>query len=209
MLPGAHSHTKCFCRFCKNGGMDADVSEILGARGPRLRSLREARALTLTAVAEQSGLSVSALSRVETGNRQPTLDVLIPLARVYRVSLDVLVGAPETGDPRVHLEPRHATHGGVIVPLTEYPGRVQVFKHVLGPRKPRLTSHKGHAWLYVLSGRLRLLLGDDEHILLPGETAQFDPMVPHWFGPDDELAVEILHLFGPHGDRPVSRLDHP
>jgi transcriptional regulator with XRE-family HTH domain len=187
--------------------MHADLPEILDAIGPRLRRLRRARGLTLTAVAELTGLSVSTLSRVETGRRQPTLDALIPLARVYRVSLDQLVGAPETGDPRVHLEPHRAAGGGVVVPLTQHPSRVQVFKHVLGPREPRLVTHRGRAWLYVLAGRLRLLLGDEEHLLDPGETAQFDPSTPHWFGPADGLSVEILHLFGPHGDRPVSRLD--
>lgn len=186
--------------------MDAELAEVIDAIGPRLRRIRLARGLTLTAVAEQSGLSVSALSRIETGHRQPTLDMLIPLARVYRMSLDQLVAAPETGDPRVHLEPYASATGGVIVPLTQYPGRVQVFKHVLGPREPRLVTHKGHAWLYVLAGKLRLLLGADEHILTPGETAQFDPMTPHWFGPVGDQPVEILHLFGPRGDRPIERL---
>lgn len=195
-----------FCGICKDRAMDAELAAILDAIGPRLRQCRVARGLTLTAVAEQSGLSVSALSRIETGRRQPTLDMLIPLARVYRVSLDQVVAAPETGDPRVHLEPYASAAGGVIVPLTRYPGRVQVFKHVLGPREPRLTSHEGHAWLYVLAGTLRLILGDDEHLLNPGETAQFDPMIPHWFGPADAHPVEILHLFGPRGERPIARL---
>lgn len=187
--------------------MHADVAEILDAIGPRLRRLRQARGLTLTGVAERSGLSVSALSRIETGRRQPTLDALLPLASTYEVSLDQLVAAPATGDPRVHLEPHRAANGGVVVPLTRYPGRVQVFKQVLGPREPRLITHPGHAWLYVLAGALRLLLGDEELVLVPGETAQFDPMIPHWFGPADGLSVEILHLFGPRGDRPVPRLD--
>jgi len=189
--------------------VETHVTRILDAIGPRLRRLRTERALTLTAVAEQSALSVSTLSRLETGRRQPTLDLLIPLARVFQVSLDVLVGAPETGDPRVHLEPRRSARGSVIVPLTEYPGGVRVFKQVLGPREPRMTTHAGHAWLYVLAGRLRLLLGDEEHVLSPGETAQFDPMTPHWFGPADGVAVELLHLFGPRGERPIVRLDHP
>ncbi|WP_238421919.1 helix-turn-helix transcriptional regulator [Gordonia sp. 'Campus'] len=187
--------------------MTADLTELISAIGPRLRMLRLARALTLTAVAEESGLSISTLSRVETGNRQPTLDVLLPLAKVYRVSLDQLVDAPPTGDPRVHLEPRSVASGGVIVPLTGYPGRVRAFKHVLGPREPHLVTHEGHAWLYVLAGRLRLLLADAEHVLEPGETAQFDPITPHWFGPADDSPVEILHLFGPHGDRPAVRLE--
>lgn len=110
------------------------------------------------------------------------------------------------GDPRVHLAPQRAA-GGVIVPLTRNPGRVQVFKQVLGPRDPQLVRHSGHAWIYVLAGGLRLLLGDEEHLLGPGETAQFAPSIPHWFGPADGLSVEILHLFGPHGDRPVTRLE--
>ncbi|WP_159622162.1 helix-turn-helix domain-containing protein [Ruania rhizosphaerae] len=186
--------------------MDADVAQILSGIGPRLREIRRSRGLSLENVAEQTSTSVSTLSRLETGHRQPTLELLIPLARIYRVALDRIVDAPGTGDPRVHLEPRRQTRGGVIVPLTRYPGRVQVFKHVLGPRKPQLTSHEGHAWLYVLAGTLRLVLGDDEHELTPGETAEFDAAVPHWFGPAGDTAVEILHMFGPHGDRAVARV---
>ncbi|WP_280219472.1 helix-turn-helix domain-containing protein [Nocardia neocaledoniensis] len=189
--------------------MDIETAEILAAIGPRLRALRRERGLSLTAVAASAGLSVSTLSRVETGCRQPTLDLLIPLARVYKVSLDRLVEAPATGDPRMHLQPHRRANGGVVVPLTGYPGRVQVFKHVLGPREPRLVSHSGHAWLYVLAGTLRLLLGDDEHLLAPGETAEFDATVPHWFGPVEDTPVEILHLFGPHGDKAVPRVTPP
>jgi hypothetical protein len=110
-----------------------------------------------------------------------------------------------TGDPRIHLQPQRHTSGGVVVPLTRFPSRVQVFKHVLGPREPRLVRHPGHAWLYVLSGRLRLLLEDEEHELGAGETAEFDPMRRHWFGPVGP-EVEILHIFGPHGDSPKSRV---
>ncbi|MFV0435700.1 MAG: helix-turn-helix domain-containing protein [Leucobacter sp.] len=184
------------------------MTSILEAIGPRVRALRLARGLSLTVLAQRSGLSVSTLSRLETGKRQPTLELLIPLAGSLRVSLDSLVAAPETGDPRVHLEPQRGAGGGVIVPLTRYPGRIQVFKHVLGPREPRLRSHEGHAWLYVLAGRLRLIMGDDEHVLGPGETAEFDPAKPHWFGPDDNVSVEILHLFGPRGHRAVPAVEY-
>lgn len=190
-----------------------DTTRILNAVGPRLRTIRRQRHLTLVEVGRRVGVSTSVLSRVETGRRQPTLDLLIPLARVYRVSLDDLIAAPPTGDPRVTLRPRAFTgpsdDRSVIVPLTGYRGKVQVFKHVLGPRTPRLVTHPGQAWLYVLAGTLRLLLNEEEYLLNPGETAQFDPQTPHWFGPADETTVEILHLFGPHGHGPVSRLSLP
>ncbi|MDA3146993.1 helix-turn-helix domain-containing protein [Leucobacter sp. UCMA 4100] len=186
--------------------MDPSTEHLIAAIGPRLRAMRTARGLTLEAVAHDSGLSVSALSRLETGKRAPSLDALLPLAKTYRVSLDQIVGAPATGDPRVHLQPQAMQSGGVVVPLTSNPSRVHVFKHVIEPREPKLTTHQGRAWIYVLAGQLRLLLGDEEHLIGPGETAQFDSATPHWFGPADDHAVEILHLFGPHGDRPLTRL---
>ncbi|MFE1272648.1 helix-turn-helix domain-containing protein [Streptomyces sp. NPDC058758] len=187
------------------GAKDAELERILDGIGPRLRALRRERGLTLEALAATTGISVSTLSRVESGKRRPTLDLLIPLARAHRVALDQLVAAPASGDPRVHLRPLRKKRGSVLVPLTQYPGRVQVFKQVPAPREPEPVTHAGYEWLYVLAGRLRLVLGDREFTLRPGETAEFDTSEPHWFGPADANAVEILHLFGPHGDQAVVR----
>ena len=182
-----------------------DVEEILAGIGPRLRALRRDRGLTLEAMAEATGISLSTLSRLESGKRRPTLDLLIPLAQTHRVALDQLVAAPATGDPRVHLKPLSRRRGSVLVPLTQYPGRVQVFKQVLTPREPKLVTHAGYEWLYVLAGELRLILGSRELTLRPGEVAEFDTSEPHWFGPAGTATVEILHLFGPHGDQAVVR----
>ncbi|WP_372458327.1 helix-turn-helix domain-containing protein [Streptomyces sichuanensis] len=184
---------------------DADLAEILDGIGPRLRALRRDRGLTLEALAEDTGISVSTLSRLESGKRRPTLELLIPLARAHRVALDQLVAAPATGDPRVHLNPHRKERGNVVVPLTQYPGRLRVFKQVLSYREPKLVTHAGYEWLYVLAGELRLVLGERDFTLRPGEVAEFDTSEPHWFGPAGATAVEILHLFGPHGDQAVVR----
>ncbi|MEU9982211.1 XRE family transcriptional regulator [Streptomyces sp. NPDC050856] len=185
--------------------MDAELEQILDSIGPRLRGLRRDRGLTLEALATMTGFSVSTLSRLESGKRRPTLELLIPLARAHRVALDQLVAAPASGDPRVHLQPLRRSHGSVVVPLTQYPGRVQVFKQVLAPREPKLVTHDGYEWLYVLAGELRLILGRSELVLRPGEAAEFDTGEPHWFGPAGVGTVEILHLFGPRGDQAVVR----
>ncbi|MGW4896440.1 helix-turn-helix domain-containing protein [Kitasatospora sp. NPDC004240] len=185
--------------------MDAELEHVLADIGPRLRALRRDRGLTLEALAATTGISVSVLSRLESGLRRPTLELLIPLARVHRVALDQLIAAPASGDPRVHLTPLHKGGGSVVVPLTQYPGRVQVFKQVLGPREPKPVTHAGYEWLYVLAGELRLILGERDFTLRPGEVAEFDTGEPHWFGPAGREAVEILHLFGPHGDQAVIR----
>ncbi|NMD61714.1 UNVERIFIED_ORG: XRE family transcriptional regulator [Nocardia globerula] len=181
--------------------MDTELEKMLSDIGPRLRALRRDRDMTLEALSDATGISVSALSRLESGKRRPTLDLLVPLARAHRVALDQLVGAPATGDPRVHLTPSRRRNGSAVVPLTRYPGRVQVFKQVIGPRPPKLVTHAGYEWLYVLAGDLRLILGEHEVVLRPGEVAEFDTAEPHWFGPADDQVVEILHLFGPSGDK--------
>ncbi|RSS62845.1 XRE family transcriptional regulator [Streptomyces sp. WAC06614] len=184
---------------------DGEIAEILDGIGPRLRAVRRGRGLTLEALARDTGISVSTLSRLESGKRRPTLELLIPLARAHRVALDQLIAAPATGDPRVHLTPFQRERGNVLVPLTQYPGRLQVYKQVLTHRECKLVTHTGYEWLYVLAGELQLLLGDQEFTLRPGEVAEFDTTEPHWFGPAGGTAVEVLHLFGPHGDQAVVR----
>jgi transcriptional regulator with XRE-family HTH domain len=205
MLGAGGRQAQHICGNCKDDGVDADLAEILDGIGPRLRALRRNRGLTLEELAADTGISVSKLSRLESGKRRPTLELLIPLARAHRVALDQLVAAPATGDPRVHLKPHRRRRGSVVVPLTEYPGRVQVFKQVLAPRQPELVTHTGYEWLYVLAGTLRLIIGDREFTLRPGEVAEFDTSEQHWFGPADTNTVEILHLFGPHGEQAVIR----
>jgi transcriptional regulator with XRE-family HTH domain len=181
--------------------MDAEHEQALAATGPRLRALRQHRGMTLAALSAATGISVSGLSRLESGKRRPTLDLLLPLARAHRVALDQLVAAPASGDPRVHLTPLRQRQGSVLVPLTRYPGRLQVFKQVIAPRPRKLVAHAGYEWLFVLAGELLLIIGDRELTLRPGEVAEFDTAEPHWFGPSGRDPVEILHIFGPHGDK--------
>lgn len=179
--------------------------EVLAAVGPRLRALRQHREVTLAELSAVTGISVSTLSRLESGQRRATLELLLPLARAHRVPLDDLVGAPPTGDPRVHLRPHTDRAGATVVPLTQQPGPLQAYKIVLppGPRdqQPEPRSHEGYDWLYVLSGRLRLVLGEHDVVLRSGEAAEFDTHVPHWFGNAGRTPVEYLTLFGKQGER--------
>ena len=184
--------------------MSDDLDEVLTAVGPRLRALRHERGTTLDDLSVETGISVSTLSRLESGQRRPTLELLLPLARAYGVQLDELVDAPPTGDPRVHLRPV-TSHGMTMVPLTRHASGVQAFKLII-PADPQarpldLRTHDGYEWLYVLNGKLRLVLGSHDLVLAAGEAAEFDTRVPHWFGSADDEPVEILSLFGPQGER--------
>jgi transcriptional regulator with XRE-family HTH domain len=180
------------------------TAQVVDGVGPRLRTLRQRQDVTLAALAAQTGISVSTLSRLESGQRKPTLELLLPLAQAYQVPLDDLVGAPQTGDPRVHLKPE--MHGGrVVVPLTRRTGGVRSFKMLIPARSPEgeptPQTHEGYEWLYVLSGRLRLVLGEHDLDLGPGEVAEFDTHTPHWTGNVTDQVTEVLCLFGPQGER--------
>lgn len=183
--------------------MTGMADELTGV-GPRLRALRVQRDLTLAQLSEQTGISVSTLSRLESGGRRPTLELLLPLARSHGVTLDDLVDAPPTGDPRVHLRPV-TENGMTMVPLTRRAEGIQAFKVVIdadGYDDSRtLRTHTGYEWVYVMEGRLRLLLGEHDLVLGPGEAAEFDTRVPHWLGPAGDDGVEFLSLFGKEGER--------
>jgi len=184
------------------GGTDVDA--VLDGVGARLRSLRRSRALTLADLSRATGTSQATLSRLESGERRPSLELLLRLARTYRVTLDELVDAPDTGDPRIH--PRASVrHGVTWVPLTRRPGGLQAFKAVVPAGypagEPEQRSHRGYEWMYVLDGRLRLLLGEHDLVLTPGEIAEFDTRTPHAFANPTAVATELLVLVSAEGQR--------
>jgi transcriptional regulator with XRE-family HTH domain len=185
--------------------VDKELDRTLDAVGPRLKHLRLRRDITLTDLAEETGISASTLSRLEAGLRRPTLEQLLPLARAYSVTIDELVDAPPTGDPRINLRPIACSDGSTILPLTRRPGGIQAYKFVLptghDDREPDLRTHEGYDWVYVLNGTLRLVLGEHNLILKPGEAAEFDTRTPHWFGSTSSGPVEYLSLIGKQGER--------
>src|SRR3954451_19413000 len=133
-----------------------EPSDVLAAVGPRLRRLRERRGLTLTALAGQTGISKSTLSRLESGQRKPSLELLLPLAEAHHLPLDELVGAPPVGDPRVRMRPK-TRNGRLVYPLTQQSSGMAVWKVVIPPEQERrLRTHAGYEWLYVIAGELRL-----------------------------------------------------
>jgi transcriptional regulator with XRE-family HTH domain len=181
-----------------------ELDRVLGGVGPRLKTLRRERDITLAGLSAATGISVSTLSRLESGQRKANLELLIPLARAYQVPLDDLVAANPTNDPRVHARPI-TRHGMTMIPLSKRAGGLQAYKWVIRasrtPKTPDPRVHDGYEWLYVLSGRLRLVLGEHDLTMGSGEAAEFDTRVPHWFSNAGSDPVEVLALFGPQGER--------
>jgi transcriptional regulator with XRE-family HTH domain len=181
----------------------SSISDVLAEVGPRLKRIRTQRDITLTELAAATGISKSTLSRLESGQRKPSLELLLPIAEAHRIPLDELVAAPEIGDPRIRLKPEKRKGGRVVVPLTRQPRAVHAWKVVIPPERgaPQLRTHEGYEWFYVLSGEVRLLLGDHDITMNAGEVAEFDTQVPHWFGPAGDRPVEILSILSREGER--------
>lgn len=178
--------------------IDATLSQV----GVQLRQLRAKKSLSLSDLSRATGISKSTLSRLEAGQRKPSLELLLPVAAAMGVPLDEIVAAPRIVDPRMPQKAQR-TGGRVIIPLSRNQGEPKAYKLTIPASEsaPFTRTHPGYEWLYVLSGRLRLILGDYDLTLGPGEVAEFDTQQPHWFGSTGKGEVEILSLFGGQGER--------
>jgi len=174
--------------------------------GARLRAARQARGWTLEELAAPAGISASTLSRLESGKRQASLELLVPLTRRLGIRVDDLLPS-ETHDPRVRRAVERRD-GMIIAPLTLEHAPVRALKIVYPPQDaaPAARIHDGYEWIYVLSGRVRLALDGTEHVILPGEAAEFDTRLPHSISATADAPAEVLSIFSASGERFHTRL---
>ncbi|MEP7740426.1 XRE family transcriptional regulator [Nocardioides sp. 31GB23] len=175
------------------------MTDELAQVGTRLRAARNDRGWTLDDLAERAGMSPSTLSRLESGKRQASLELLMPLTRQLGIRLDDLVST-QTPDPRVRRAPIRR-QGMLIVPLAPESAPISTYKITYPPvdSPPERRTHDGYEWLYVLSGRLRLLLGEQDLVLTRGEAAEFDTRTPHSMSAVGSRPAQVLSIFNDEG----------
>ncbi|MFD9811675.1 helix-turn-helix domain-containing protein [Streptomyces sp. NPDC059080] len=177
----------------------AEAAADLPTVAPRLRDLRRHSGLTLETAARRVGLSPAHLSRLETNRRQPSLPMLLALARTYGTTVSDLLGetAPER-DPIMRAgrtEPSEA--GGWTYWTVGGAGRAMQALRVHVPQRAQgdlVRVHPGEEWLYVLTGQLRLTLGEAVHLLGPGDAAHFDSLTPHRIAATTRAGAELLFV---------------
>lgn len=181
------------------------MADGLDQIGQRLRARRRERGLTLEQLAASAGMSTSTLSRLESGKRQAGLELLVPLTRRLGIRIDDLLPA-EPSDPRVRRRPIRRD-GLVIVPLAPEHSSVMTFKitYPAGGPLPALRTHDGYEWLYVLTGRLRLRLGEQDLTIERGEAAEFDTRTPHAMSAAGGRAAQVISIFDESGARMHTR----
>lgn len=194
------------------------VGRVLSGLGPKVRRARRERGMTLEGLAAAAGTSAAHLSRLESGERQPSLDGLLRLAVGLGVPFSELFEEPEGPGPGTVVRggeaPVYESAGFRLQPLVPEAGpegiaAVKVIYPADRTADHELHEHEGQEWLYMLKGRLRLTLGTERTVLEPGDAAFFDARLPHNFDVLSEEYAEVLmvscvpctHRHGPPGGR--------
>jgi transcriptional regulator with XRE-family HTH domain len=176
------------------------IGALLDGLGPAMRRVRRERGLTLEEVAGEVGASVAHLSRLESGTRQPSLDGLLRVAAALGVEAGELLEASEEPGPgtvvRGATSPIYEANGFSFQSLTPEAGPegLAAMKIVFPAdrNEPGYKEHEGEEWIYVLSGRLRLTLGNEATVLEPGDAAYFNGLLPHRWDVLGEEDAEML-----------------
>jgi len=169
-----------------------------------VRQLRTDRAMTLTRLAEHSGISVSTLSKLENGQTGLSLDNVIRLSAAFGMPVSILINEaePSGGSYSVARAGDPYSHGvdqlQFKVLHDDLPGQRNIFwqvrvkSHSLEQFGP-LHSHPGEEFLYVLSGRVELVLEGETPILLKaGDSVQFDSAIGHAYLSRSRADAQIL-----------------
>lgn len=164
------------------------------AIGEKLRALRLRKKMGLVELGRHSGLSPALLSKIERGRLVPTLPTLLRIALVFSVGLEHFFNDPATrptlavvrrGERQRFPERQGEKDPGYYFESLDFPAvdRLMNAYYVefqpLEPDQARRHHHPGAEFLYVVSGKLAVMVGDDEHELAAGDSMYFDASVPH------------------------------
>lgn len=177
-----------------------ESSTEVPAVAPRLRELRRRSGLTVEEAARRLQLSPAHLSRLETGQRQPSLPLLLTLSRGYGTTVSDLLGeTPPEGSPVIRGDQAQETvAGGWTYREVSRRGRaMQALRIRLPPSAQRelVRTHPGEEWLHVVRGSVRLTLGETAYVLEPGDSAHYDSLTPHRISamPPDDAELVFVH----------------
>ena len=156
--------------------------------GARLRALRRARRVPLTALARRAGLSPGYLSLVERDMATPSVTALARLSDTLEVPMSHFFEPAGERTPgqyvvrrhgrRVVLYPGSPVRHELLVP--DLRGKLEaVYSRVRAGTKSPVYKHDGEEFGYVLRGRLRVTVGDDVFTLEPGDSISYPSHLPH------------------------------
>lgn len=181
--------------------------------GPKLKSLRLAKKLTLQSVAKETGFSPALISQIENNNVSPPIATLSRIAKFFDVKIGIffaeteeeckfeVVRKSERKEVSRVISPTGSRHGYSYESLSFHKQnkKMEPFIITLNNTISEFTtySNEGENFLFILKGTAEILL-DDEHVILEeGDSIYFDTTLKHRFLSKDGTEVKILSVVTP------------
>lgn len=169
--------------------------------GGRIRVLRKRQRHSLRGLAERSGLSFNAISRIERGENSPTVATLHRLAGALGVPITAFFTV-EAEKQVVHVKRDHAvrsTAGAVTMESMAsglHDQQIEPFRMTIEPGTGNMDSpisHDGEEFVYCLSGAFEYHVGEETYRLDPGDSILFKASLPHgWWNPGKTPATVLM-----------------
>jgi len=177
--------------------------------GQNIRALRVGRGLSLTEVAKRAGLSKSSLSKIEKAQVSSPISTLLAIAGALDVHLSRFFVESKSVPAYVVTRKGKApviSRGGSEYGYSyqalalEMPEKsAEPFLLTIRPGDKRgIFRHEGQEFIYILSGRMRMKVGDEQLVLEPGDSLYFDPRQAHSCEALDRKTVRFLCVFIQH-----------
>ncbi|SOC12615.1 helix-turn-helix domain-containing protein [Rhodobacter maris] len=174
-------------------GWEAERLQLRSDLGSRMKAVRQACGLTLEAAAQRTGLALSTIHKIENGRVSPSYENLVRIARAYDIGMERLFSADHEAVQTTRMTVTKAGQGRKVRSKNfEYEVLCNALaeKKIIplvtrveqrGPLKPEeLEAHTGEETLYVLSGRIELVVEHYQPVVLePGDCAYFDSTIRH------------------------------
>lgn len=197
--------------FMDSIGHESVQEDIQVNVGERVRAVREDRGLSLQDISQRTDLEVSLLEQIEGGAVAPPLGVVIKLAKALEMKMGYFISGEEEraytivrGDDRKvvsRYDSKKGKHYGYeyesLAPHKK-DRHMEPFLVTLEPSETEeeRSTHDGQEFIYVLHGSMEVRLGEEIHILEPGDAIYYDSTVPHLvkcYGQEETKILAVLY----------------
>lgn len=175
--------------------------------GERVKMIRKQKGLTLEDLSSRTGYDVSMLKEIEDDMVSPPLGILVRLSKALDMKLGYLLSSGESKPYSIIRKKdrkpisRYASKKGVrfgyayesLAP-DKKDRTMEPFLVTLEPadEEPELSTHEGDEFIFVMDGEMEVRLGDEVHVLQPGDCIYYESSIPHLVKTRGDKITRIL-----------------
>lgn len=193
--------------FMESIGQESPQENLTLNVGERVKGVREKRGLSLLDISRRTGIDVSLLSEIEEGQSAPPLGTIIKLAKALEMKMGYFISGEELrpftivrrGDRKTvsrydSKRDKHYGYGYESLAPYKRDRHMEPFLVTLQPAatEEERSAHDGQEFIFVLTGSMEVRLGEEIHVLEPGDAIYYDSTVPHLVKCHGQETTKIL-----------------